>query len=101
MQGTTVIAAARRLGLVEDEVPQADDFGIQLDDDMPTSLHTLVLSEDDFSRGNTLGSMSLPKGSLVIMIKRDDRYIVPNGSVALLPGDTLLLMQEGEGASGP
>lgn len=94
VQGTTVIAAARRLGLVEDEAPQADEFGIQLDDDMPTSLHTLVLSEEHFLNGNTLGSMSLPEGALVIMIKRGDRYIVPNGTMALLAGDTLLLMQE-------
>lgn len=94
VQGTTVISAARRLGLVEDEAPQADEFGIQLDDDMPTSLHTLVLSEEHFLNGNTLGSMSLPEGALVIMIKRGDRYIVPNGTMALLAGDTLLLMQE-------
>lgn len=94
VQGTTVIAAARRLGLVEDEAPQADEFGIQLDDDMPTSLHTLVLSEEHFLNGNTLGSMSLPEGALVIMIKRGDKYMVPNGRVALHPGDTLLLMQE-------
>ncbi|OKY85358.1 MAG: K+/H+ antiporter [Bacteroidales bacterium 52_46] len=94
VQGTTVIAAARRLGLVEEEAPQADDFGIQLDDDMPTSLHTLVLTEEHFINGNTLGSMSLPQGSLVIMIKRSDKYMVPNGRLALHPGDTLLLMQE-------
>lgn len=94
VQGTTVIAAARRLGLVEEESPQADDFGIEIDDNMPTSLNTMVLADEHFSRGNTLGAMSLPQGSLVIMIKRGDRYIVPNGTMPLHPGDTLLLMQE-------
>lgn len=99
VQGTTVISAARRLGLVEEETPHADDFGIQLDDSLPTSLDTIVLTDSHLSRGDTLGAMSLPKGSLVIMIKRDDRYIVPNGTLRLLPGDTLLLMQETESAS--
>lgn len=61
---------------------------------MPTSLNTMVLADEHFSRGNTLGAMSLPQGSLVIMIKRGDRYIVPNGTMPLHPGDTLLLMQE-------
>lgn len=28
------------------------------------------------------------------MIKRSDKYMVPNGRLALHPGDTLLLMQE-------
>ena len=97
MQGTTVISAARLLGLVKEPSPDADDFGIEIDDSMPTSLDTMVLTEDHFDRGNTLGAMSLPKGSLVIMIKRDDRYMVPNGTIPLHAGDTLLLMREAEG----
>lgn len=94
VQGTTVITAARRLGLVEEESPQANDFGIEIDDNMPTSLNTMVLADEHFSNGNTLGAMSLPKGTLVIMIKRADRYIIPDGTMPLHPGDTLLLMQE-------
>lgn len=97
VQGTTVISAARLLGLVKEPSPDADDFGIEIDDSMPTSLDTMVLTEDHFDRGNTLGAMSLPKGSLVIMIKRDDRYMVPNGTIPLHAGDTLLLMREAEG----
>ena len=61
------------------------------------ALDTMVLTEEHFDRGNTLGAMSLPKGSLVIMIKRDDRYMVPNGTIPLHAGDTLLLMREAEG----
>jgi cell volume regulation protein A len=30
------------------------------------------------------------------MIKRGDRYIVPNGSLELMLGDRLLFMQHGE-----
>lgn len=98
VQGTSVISVARRLGLVEEEKPQADDFGIEIDENMPTSLDTMVLEEGHFANGNTLGTMSLPEGSLVIMIKRDDRYIVPNGTMSLHPGDTLLLMQNAQDA---
>lgn len=98
IQGTSVISVARRLGLVEEEKPQADDFGIEIDENMPTSLDTMVLEEGHFANGNTLGTMSLPEGSLVIMIKRDDRYIVPNGTMSLHPGDTLLLMQNAQDA---
>lgn len=94
VQGTTVISAARRLGLVEKETPQTDDFGIEIDESIPTSLDTMTLTAEHFARGNTLGAMSLPRGTLVIMIKRGDRYIVPDGTIPLYPGDTLLLMQE-------
>ena len=94
IQGTTIISVARRLGLVAEEVPNADDFGIQLDDNLPTSLQTIVLKESHFVNGNTLSSMTLPKGSLVIMIRRDEQYLIPNGTLQLQSGDILLLMQE-------
>ncbi len=44
----------------------------------------------------SLKDMKLPERSLVMMIKRDGRYIVPNGSRRLMPGDHLLLIREDE-----
>ena len=94
VQGTSVIASARKLGLVEDAAPNEDAFGVDLADEHPTSLTTIVLSEADLAGGNTLKDMSLPEGSLVMMIRRGDRYIVPDGKRRLLPGDALLLIRE-------
>lgn len=94
VQGTTVISSARRLGLVKDEAPTEDAFGVDLVDEHPTSLATIVLTETDLQAGNTLKDMSLPEGSLVMMIRRGDRYIVPDGKRKLLPGDALLLIKE-------
>lgn len=93
IQGTTVISAARRLGLVDDSVANDDDFGVELPDELPSTLQTVTLSEPDLVNGNTLKAMSIPKGTLVMMIKRGDEYIVPDGSVKLFPGDTLLLIK--------
>jgi electron-transferring-flavoprotein dehydrogenase len=47
-------------------------------------------------KGNTLQALALPRGMLVIFIKRGGRYIVPNGSVELLPGDQLLVIASSE-----
>lgn len=94
LQGTTVIAAARRLGLVSDDDDTEEDFGIELDDSLPTSLQTLVLTEKHLQGGNTLREMHLPEGSLVMMIKRGSSYIVPNGTRKLHPGDHLLIIKE-------
>lgn len=38
--------------------------------------------------------MHLPAGTLVMMIRRGSRYIVPNGTRRLQPGDTLLIIKE-------
>lgn len=96
VQGTTVISSASRLGLVEDTAPSEDAFGVDLVDEHPTTLRTILLSEADLKNGNTLKDMSLPEGSLVMMIRRGDRYIVPNGTRKLQAGDALLLIKESE-----
>ena len=63
---------------------------------LPTTLNTLTLTEEHLSRGRTLRDMNLPEGSLVMMIRRGDRYIVPNGTRRLHPGDRLLIIRETE-----
>ena len=98
IQGTTVIRSARRLGLVDEESIDEDDFGVELADELPTSLHTIVLTERHLADGNTLRDMSLPEGSLVMMIKRGDRYMVPNGTRRLFVGDKLLVITEDSSA---
>ena len=94
VQGTTVIRSARRLGLVDNEAQEEEDFGVELADELPTSLHTIVLTERHLAEGNTLRDMSLPEGSLVMLIKRGDRYMVPNGTRRLIAGDKLLVITE-------
>ena len=94
IQGTTVIASARMLRLTDDSVSDDDDFGVELADELPTSLHTITLTERHLESGNTLRDMNLPAGSLVMMIRRSGKYIVPNGSRHLHPGDTLLIIKE-------
>lgn len=96
LQGTSVIAAARKLKLTDNSAKDEPDFGVELADEHPTSLHTLVLTEKHLAEGNTLGNITLPTGGLVMMIKRDGRYIVPNGKRRLQAGDTLLIIKESD-----
>lgn len=94
VQGTTVITAARRLGIISPDNNEDEEFGVELADELPTSLQTLTLTAEHLENAATLSDMQLPQGSLVMMIRRDGRYIVPNGSRKLHPGDTLLIIKE-------
>ena len=94
VQGTTVISSARRLNLIEENKPDENDFGVDLADEHPAHLKTMVLTDDDLKAGNTLKDMQLPEGSLVMMVRRDGRYIVPNGKRRLMAGDALLIIRE-------
>ncbi len=94
VQGTTVIKASKRLNLIRTDTPDDIDFGVELDETLPTSLRPVILSESDLAEGNTLRDMHLPEGSLVMMIRRGTDYLVPNGTLPLLPGDALLIIQQ-------
>lgn len=94
VQGTTVISAARRLKLIEDTKPDESDFGIDLAEEHPTQLKTKILTEEDLRIVHTLKDMNLPEGTLVMMIRRGEKYIVPNGNRKLMAGDALLIIEE-------
>ena len=59
-----------------------------------SSLKDMTVTEDMLANGDKLVDMRLPKGTLVMIIKRGQEYIVPNGTVNLHVGDKLLLISE-------
>ena len=80
------------MGLTEPLPEKEDNFGIELTEDVGSTLREVLCTEELLQRGRHIRELSLPEGTLVIMIKRGDRYIVPNGSLELMLGDRLLLM---------
>jgi cell volume regulation protein A len=44
--------------------------------------------------GNRLADMNIPKGSLVMLIKRGNEFLIPNGQMELHVGDKLLFITE-------
>ena len=46
------------------------------------------------AKGNRLMDMNLPKGTLVMLIKRGNEFMIPNGSLQLHAGDKLLIISE-------
>lgn len=96
VQGTSIIAVAKKLNLVDKNAVSDESFGVELSDEHTASLQTIILSKEDLANGNTLREMRLPEGSLVMMIRREGKYIIPNGKRRLHPGDALLLIKENE-----
>lgn len=94
IQGTSVIRSARTLHLVDDSLQDEDDFGVELDEQLPTTLQTHKLTDADLIAGDTLREITLPKGALVMLVKRGQKYMVPNGSLKLKKHDALLMISE-------
>ncbi len=94
VQGTTVSFMAGRLGLSEPLPKTGNDFGVELPEEIGSELSEMTITEDTLYAGDTLKDMNLPKGTLVMIVKRGDKFLVPNGSLKLLLGDQLLLISE-------
>ncbi|MBO4801397.1 MAG: potassium/proton antiporter [Bacteroidaceae bacterium] len=90
LQGTTITACARWLGLATQEPREGNEFGLELPDELDSQLSEQTLTAADLSEGNHLADMHFPRGTLVIMIKRAGSFIVPNGTLELREGDILL-----------
>ena len=96
IQGTTIATCARWLGLATEEPKEGNEFGVELPEELGSRLSEMRLTDEDLALGNHLADMHFPEGTLVMMIKRGNSIIVPNGRLELQKGDVLLtIAQEG------
>ena len=54
----------------------------------------MTITQVLLEHADTLKDMNLPKGTLVMIVKRGDEYLIPNGTLKLHAGDKLLLISE-------
>ena len=54
----------------------------------------LVARPDSKITRKQVKDMNLPKGTLVMIVKRGDEFLIPNGTLKLHEGDKLLLISE-------
>ena len=91
LQGMSISWFAKKLHLNLPPDPEKE-FDIHIPDELSKSLTEITLTPKMLQHGNTLATMSIPKGHLVMMIKRGTEYLVPNGQTQLHEGDILLFI---------
>lgn len=96
IQGTTIPKMAKALKLTEKLKKNGNDFGITFPEEIGSKLWDMDVTEEMLSHGNTLSDMKMPKGILVIMIKRGDDYIIPDGKTEIKENDKFLLATQQE-----
>lgn len=92
VQGTTVGSMAKALDLAD--VSPEKGFDIDLPDEVKAALTEVDIIEGGARDGALLKDVKLPERTLVMMIRRGEQYIVPNGGTVLHRGDKLLLISE-------
>ena len=93
-QGMTIAPGARLLHLDLPQEKEGNEFGVELPDEIDSQLMDQTLTADMLENGNRLMDMNIPKGTLVMLVKRGNEFIIPNGQVELHVGDKLLYIME-------
>ena len=93
-QGMTIAKGARMLNLDLPQEKEGNEFGVELPDEIDSQLMDQTLTEEMLANGNRLMDMNIPKGTLVMLVKRGNEFIIPNGQVELKEGDKLLYISE-------
>lgn len=96
VQGTSLAQVAKWLGLAEkpDDINPLENFDVEFSDDIKSVTSEIKITENFLNNGNHLMDLRLPEKTIVVMIKRDNKYFVPNGKTTLYVGDVMLVITD-------
>ncbi len=94
IQGSTMPAVARLLGLDEEVKNEVSLFGVEIPQHTGAKMVEREVTEEMLSSGRRLMEIDLREEELVILVRRGDDYMVPKGKLALQVGDVLLIVFE-------
>ena len=92
LQGTSINAFAKKLKL---DLPLKDvEFNVVLPDEITAVTSEITVTPELISDGALIKDISLPPKTLVVMVKRGNKYLVPTGNTRLCLGDSMFLISE-------
>lgn len=100
VQGTSLPLIAKWLGLAEKpkQLRKLIDFDVDFSDEIKSVTTEIELTEHLLSNGNHLMDLELPDQTLVVMVKRKDKFFVPTGKTVLKEKDKLLIITDNQEA---
>jgi len=96
VQGTTLSQVAKFLNLVEEpnKIKGLKNFDVEFSDEIKSITSELKITEQALEKGNHLMDLRLPEKTIVVMVKRDGLFFVPNGKTVLMENDKLLVITD-------
>ena len=95
VQGTTIPTVSRWLGVAD---PMAKPFRYPIEfnptSDLASELVEVPVPDASAAIGRTLVELKLPSGALIVLIRRGQSVLVPNGATRIDAGDRLLVLAE-------
>ncbi len=100
VQGTTLtrVAMLHKLADKPREYKKLKEFDVEFSDEIKSVTTEISVVARTLSRGNRLMDVPLPEKTLVVMVKRDQKYFVPTGNTVLQENDKLLIITDDQDA---
>lgn len=89
LQGMSLKYVAKWLGLLEEE-KTSDDIEVEVDELEELAVKKLYLTRNSEYANKKIKDLHLSEKMHIVSVKRKDKYLTPNGSLELLPGDQIL-----------
>jgi cell volume regulation protein A len=98
VQGTSLPLIANWLKLVDlrQRVMKMRNFDVDFSNDIKSVTTEIEVSEKMLENGNQLMDMPFPENTLVVMVKRHEKYFVPTGKTVLKDGDKLMIITDNQ-----
>lgn len=96
VQGTSLSLIARWLNLAEKprQIKKLRNFDIDFSNDIKSVTTEIEITTKILSNGNKLMDLSLPDKTLVVLLKREEKYFVPTGKTTLKEKDKILIITD-------
>lgn len=95
IQGTTLSVVAKWLNV---SIPSADKILTPsekfLEEHPKTEMREIGIPQSNKVVGKKIVDIEFPKSAIIAMIKRDNKYITPNGSTVIKADDVLIVLSE-------
>lgn len=100
IQGTTLPKVAQWLHLTEEPAPirGLESFDLDISDEVKSVTTEITVNQRALLFGNTLMEMPLPENTIVVLVRRGDKYFVPTGQTPLMENDRLLIITDDHAA---
>lgn len=93
IQGTTLSVMAKWLKLdTPEKLKKKYPLELELSNESKNELFKVKLDKNSKAAGKPIVDLEFPKGSLIVLISRDGKYITPDGVTKLEAGDKLQIM---------
>ena len=93
LQGSTIPIIARWLHVsLPSRVKAVTPADILLSESFNSAMAEVVITGNNFAAGKKIIDLSFPQNARIALLKREQKYLIPDGSTELKPGDELLII---------